>query len=365
MESMGLSDSLQGAFSGKRVFITGHTGFKGSWLTSYLHCLDAKLKGYSLEAEPQSLYRSLQADRFIESVTADVLDSDRLKQEMLSFEPDYVFHLAAQSLVIEGYKAPAHTYAVNVQGTVNVLEAVRELTSPCHTVVVTTDKVYANQEQGRPFQEDDALGGHDPYSASKACAELVVDSFRSSYFPVEDYTVHGKTLATARAGNIVGGGDWSENRLMPDAIRALSKEQAIEIRNPDAVRPWQHVLDPLTGYLMLATELASGKGLEIWSGAWNFGPRESQDMSVRELVEQVIEAWGQGSCIHSADKGPREAHLLRLDCGKAENRLGWKPKMSQREAIEHTVAWYKSVLLQGDSAEATIDRQIAQYLDSA
>ena len=358
---MGLARQLESAFSGKRVFVTGHTGFKGAWLTCLLDRLGAETKGYSLASEPSSLYRAIECDRLLQSVEADIRDSGRLTEELQAFKPDFVFHLAAQALVLEAYALPAETYAVNVQGTVNLLEAIRSLESGCHSVVVTTDKVYANREWIYPYREVDALGGYDPYSASKACADLAAASYRSSYFAHEDYPVHGKTLATARAGNVIGGGDWSRHRLLPDIIRALQQGRPVEIRNPSAVRPWQHVLEPLIGYLTLAARLSSAEDKRPWADAWNFGPLETSGLSVAGLVELAIGEWGEGDSIHSPVEQPHEANQLRLDCSKANNILGWKPLLDQAETIRYTVAWYKSVLSGAETARDCTFRQIDSY----
>ncbi|MBV4359455.1 CDP-glucose 4,6-dehydratase [Pinibacter aurantiacus] len=360
MESLVTMNRLENSYRGKKVFVTGHTGFKGSWFVSVLRILGANVKGYALEPEyADSLYAHLAEQNLIEqSVIADIRDKQKLNAEIESFQPDFVFHLAAQPLVRRSYKVPAETFEVNVVGTANVLEAVNALQKKCTVVVVTTDKVYENKENGTLYKESDVLGGYDPYSASKACTELVVNSFRSSFFNVQKYASHKKALASARAGNVIGGGDWSQDRIVPDIVRSLIAELAIDVRNPHAVRPWQHVLEPLCGYLILGALLDAEPAK--YSGAYNFGPQPKDHLSVKELVEVSIKAWGAGSWNDISDKNqPHEAGLLQLDITKAITELEWQPKLDAAQAIEWTLNWYKQT--NADKLDFTFE-QIKKYL---
>jgi CDP-glucose 4,6-dehydratase len=342
MEDMVKLQQLTTHYKGKKVFITGHTGFKGAWLMATLHLLGAKVNGYALAPEyDNGLYQFLQPLENTGSVIADIRDKAQLQAAINAFQPDYVFHLAAQPLVRKSYEIPAETFEVNVVGTANVLEAVKTLPSKCVVVVITTDKVYENKEEGSLFKETDILGGYDPYSASKACTELVVTSFRNSFFNRNNESVHGKSVATARAGNVIGGGDWSTDRIVPDIVRALMKEEAIQVRNPSSVRPWQHVLEPVIGYLQLAGELEKNPG--AFSKPFNFGPLPGDHLTVKELVEAAIHCWGKGTWKDVSDKTQvHEAALLKLDITRAITELNWKPKLSAGEAIEWTIEWYKA-----------------------
>ena len=317
------------AYHGRRVFLTGHTGFKGSWLAWWLHRLGAEVAGYALPPSTQpSLWQALGLERDIQDIQSDIRDLPRLKQAMQAFRPDLVFHLAAQALVLPSYEDPIGTFSTNLMGTVNVLEACRRCDSLQAVVVVTTDKCYLNAGAGRAFQEDDPLGGADPYSASKACAELAVAAYRHSFWAKD------RGLATVRAGNVIGGGDWSPQRLMPDLVRAVQSGRTLTLRRPEARRPWQHVLDPLRGYLTLGAEL--GARPEEFSGAWNFGPAESEARQVRELVELAGGAWQL-----DPDPAPPEANQLQLDSTKASSLLGWCPRWSLEIAATRTMAWYQ------------------------
>lgn len=352
-----------GFWCGKRVFLTGHTGFKGSWLLLLLRHLGAEIKGYALKPEPKSLYRDIGGDSLSDSIISDIRNLDRLKLEITTFAPDFVFHLAAQPLVLTSYRNPIETYETNVIGTANVLECLRQLDRPCQTIVITTDKVYENQEWPYPYREIDPLGGFDPYSSSKACAELVTASMRGSFFPPKDFGTHGKGIAVARAGNVIGGGDWAENRILPDVVRALSSGSTIPIRNPTSVRPWQHVLEALVGYLKLAERLAEGKEPEKWGDAWNFGPTDNELVTVENLVAKCISIWGSGvSKCENGKPQPHEAGQLRLDCSKAVNVLGWRPKLDTHSSIAATMEWYKAVLKEGQSPLQVTNQQIATYL---
>ena len=334
-----MSDSLS-FYRGKKVFITGHTGFKGSWLAAILHHAGARVKGYALAPDYEnSLNSLLQPLTLAESVIADIRDKHRLSKEINSFQPDLIFHLAAQPLVRRSYEIPAETFEVNVAGTANLLESVISLAGKCSVVVITTDKVYDNKEQHILYSESDILGGYDPYSASKACTELVVSSFRNSFFSTEVFQNHHKSIASARAGNVIGGGDWSRDRIIPDIIRSLQENKNIEVRNPNAVRPWQHVLEPLAGYLLLGEKLYRQDG--AFSRAFNFGPEPDDHLTVSDLVKEAISCWGSGNWTNKSEPGqPHEAGLLKLDINLAKEMLGWKPKLNAAEAVKWTINWY-------------------------
>lgn len=332
---------IQQAYGGKKVFLTGHTGFKGSWLMAALQLAGAETKGYALPPDyPDGLFGLLSPLTGVTSCIADIRDRERLRQELMAFKPDYVFHLAAQPLVRRSYEIPAETFDVNVTGTANLLEAAAGLDGACTIVVITTDKVYENKETDTLYREDDVLGGYDPYSASKACAELVVSSFRRSFFHPEKIAANGKGIASARAGNVIGGGDWSRDRIVPDIVRSLMNNQPIGVRNPFSVRPWQHVLEPIGGYLQLATLLKHDP--VRFGKAYNFGPQPSDHLSVKTLVEIAIATWGAGSWQDCSSAGaPHEAGLLKLDISRAEHELGWTPRLTAREAIEWSLEWYR------------------------
>ncbi len=351
-------ENLQASYQGKRIFLTGHTGFKGSWMLQMLKELGAVVKGYSLAPDQDpSLFDLIQGEALCESVIADIRDRERLKKELVDFQPDFVFHMAAQALVIDSYREPVETYETNVLGTVNLLDAVRHLEKPCNVVVITTDKVYENKEVMRPYLESDELGGYDPYSNSKACAELATRSYRLSFFHPDQYTDHQKWVATVRSGNVIGGGDWSANRIVPDLARALRAGEPLQVRNPNAVRPWQHVLEPIGGYLLLGHYMATeGKA---YADAFNFGPVEEDALTVGDLVKIALEAWGSGSFETPALKNqPHEAGLLMLDITKADKMLQWQPKFRSREAIRTTIEWYKE--FEADPI-ATTRKQIRDY----
>ncbi len=287
------------------------------------------------------MYNAMAGDALCQSVIADIRDAERVKKELLEFEPDFVFHLAAQPLVRYSYTAPIETFDVNVMGTANVLDAVKDLLKPCVVVIITTDKVYQNKEQNYFYKEDDKLGGYDPYSASKAAAEIVVDSYRSSFFNPADCSKHQKSISSARAGNVIGGGDWAPDRIVPDIIRALSADAPIIVRNPLSVRPWEHVLEPLHGYLVLGA--CQQFDPVKYATAYNFGPRMDETLSVGELVKEAVGVWGSGSTETPAQvNAPHEAGLLQLDITKAEKELNWKPSFSVRQAVAMTVSWYKN-----------------------
>jgi CDP-glucose 4,6-dehydratase len=357
------SSLLRDTYKGKRIFLTGHTGFKGAWLLYWLHSLGANVKGYALapDSEP-SLYQLLNGDSLCESVIADLNERATLEQALLSFQPDFIFHLAAQPLVRLSYDIPVETFATNAIGTANLLDAVRRLDKPCTVVLITTDKVYENQEWVYPYRETDRLGGYDPYSASKACAELIINCYTQSFFNPADYERHRKSVAVGRAGNVIGGGDWAKDRIIPDIVRALSAEQPVQVRNPSAVRPWQHVLEPLGGYLLLGARLAAKPA--SYGGAWNFGPYLQDTLPVSALVDAALQAWGAGRYETPAlVKQPHEAGLLKLDISKALNELGWQPRYSAAESISNTIAWYKR-LANGSAAAKLVQADIEAYCAS-
>lgn len=329
-------------WNGKKVFLTGHTGFKGAWLSIWLNELGADILGYALEPNTTpSLYRLANVETKIKSVIGDIRNFEFLKETMVSFAPDIVIHLAAQPLVRESYENPTDTYSINVMGTVNVLESVRHCKSVKAVVNVTTDKVYENKELTRGYHENDVLGGFDPYSNSKACSELVTSSYIRSFFNTDKYAEHGVAIATARAGNVIGGGDWAKDRLIPDTIRSIENNEPIIIRNPNAIRPWQHVLEPLSGYLMLAEKLYSS-GCN-YNGAWNFGPNIQDARSVQWVVNEIKEYFrNYKNEIIYEKSNLHETNQLKLDCSYAIDKLGWKPVWDIEETIMHTTEWYNN-----------------------
>jgi CDP-glucose 4,6-dehydratase len=339
------------------VLVTGHTGFKGSWLTWWLYSLGAKVSGYALDAEQPSMYRQLRLDDVCESVIGDVRDRASLAGAIAKADPEFVFHLAAQPLVLESYRDPLGTIATNVIGTANLLDVLRVAGKPVVAVIVTSDKCYENDGRHHSFREADPLGGHDVYSMSKGAAELVVSSYRRSFFEGGSAI----RVASARAGNVIGGGDWAQNRLVPDCIRALAAGRAVCVRNPRSVRPWQHVIEPLSGYVKLVLEMANDAN---FCEAWNFGPAEDDACSVEEIVRAVIEAWGSGSWSAAEGEQPHEAAVLRLNIDKARDRLGWSPRWSITRTIETAVAWYKAQQSGAgrDELRDLTRRQIADYL---
>jgi CDP-glucose 4,6-dehydratase len=341
MESVVTLAELQQYYQDKKVFVTGHTGFKGAWLTAALHLAGARVKGYALPPEYENgLFPLLGPLENVGSVLADIRDKERFKKEILDFRPDYIFHLAAQPLVRRSYEIPADTFDINVTGTANLLEAVTALDNRCAVVAITTDKVYENKETGVLYRETDTLGGYDPYSASKACAELVISSFRNSFFNPGQAASHRKGLASVRAGNVIGGGDWSRDRIIPDIVRALQQDQPVEVRNPASIRPWQHVLEPIGGYLRLGRLLYEEPAR--YAKAYNFGPQPDGHLPVSELVETAISAWGKGSWLDRSLPGAlHEAGLLHLDISLAGQELQWAPRLDARDAIHRTIDWYR------------------------
>ncbi|MBB3696332.1 CDP-glucose 4,6-dehydratase [Flammeovirga yaeyamensis] len=359
---MELKDILSKSYKNKKVFVTGHTGFKGAWLILLLHKLGAEVKGYALQPEERSLYNDISGDNFCESIIGDIRNQSNLIKELHAFQPDYVFHLAAQPLVLASYEHPVYTYETNVMGTVYLLDAIRQLEKKCHIVMITTDKVYENKEWLYPYRETDRLGGFDPYSSSKASSEIAIASFIKSFFPVEQYNQHQKAVAVVRAGNVIGGGDWAANRIIPDIVKALSNEETINVRNPRAVRPWQHVLEALIGYLQIGKKLSEEDDIAVWASAWNFGPLYDEFVDVETLVQNAVEIWGSGNYEAVEVKQPHEAKLLRLDCSKASNLLGWQPQKNASEAINFTIQWYKAVLQEKIPASDYTNQQIDEYL---
>ncbi|MDB5288282.1 MAG: CDP-glucose 4,6-dehydratase [Mucilaginibacter sp.] len=353
---------LQKVYKGKKIFLTGHTGFKGSWLLKILTMLGAEVKGYALKPEGEvNLYTVIEGDAICQSIIADLRDREALKKAVVDFQPDFVFHLAAQPLVRLSYQIPSETFEVNAIGTANLLDAVMMLDKPCYSVLITTDKIYHNNEWEYSYRENDRLGGYDPYSASKACAELIIDSYRNSFFNVAKYNIHKKALAVARAGNVIGGGDWSKDRLIPDIVNALNNNNKIQIRNPDSVRPWQHVLEPLVGYLLLGAKLFNNPGR--FSQAYNFGPDVNDALPVSKMVGMAIDCWGSGDFFINKDVNQlHEAGLLKLDISKAKADLNWMPKLSAQEAVKNTINWYKEYYSHGDIVSYT-DRQIQEFFN--
>jgi CDP-glucose 4,6-dehydratase len=349
---------LAATYGDRRVFVTGHTGFKGSWLTHWLETLGADVSGYALEppTEP-SLFDATGLATRMRHVVADVRDSERLSAEIAAAQPSIVFHLAARALVRRAYDQPRDTFETNVMGTVNVLEAARACASVRAVVIVTSDKVYQNLETGRAFVETDPLGGFDPYGASKGAAELVTAAYRASFFGGGD----AAAVASVRAGNVIGGGDWAVDRIIPDAVRALVAGDPILVRNPDAVRPWQHVLEPLSGYLWLGARLLiDGQSL---AGPWNFGPLDAGERPVRWVVERFVDEWGAGSWTTPTHdrSAPYEAHRLSLDSTKARERLGWAPVWDGPTAVRQTASWYREYYRAPAAARDLVDDQLARY----
>lgn len=327
---------------GKRVLVTGHTGFKGGWLSLCLQQMGAIVTGYSLSPPTRpSLFEVAAVDREMHSVIGDVRDLSNLRKIVDQARPQIVFHAAAQALVRQSYQDPVTTYATNVLGTVHVLEALRSLTGVRAVVVVTSDKCYQNREWTWGYREADRLGGRDPYSNSKACTELVVDAFRSSFFNSTQHPAHGLGLATARAGNVIGGGDWADDRLVPDILRALERKQVLVIRNPQSIRPWQHVLEPVSGYLRLAEALWEDG--PRYADAWNFGPSDDDAREVSWIVEEFQRRSGQAlRWQQEVQQQPHEASYLRLDCSKARQRLNWRPHWSLSEALQRIWQWHQA-----------------------
>lgn len=344
----------------RRVFITGHTGFKGSWLCLWLSSLGAEVSGYALEPPTDpSLFKLARVDKLVESTIADVRDREQLQSALMAANPEIVIHMAAQPLLRESYRSPVETYAVNVMGTVNLLEAVRRCDSVRAVINVTTDKCYENREWHWGYRENEPMGGYDPYSSSKGCSELVTAAYRSSFFNPDDSDSHSAAIASARAGNVIGGGDWATDRLICDCIRALLMDEKIKIRNPNAIRPWQHVLEPLSGYMLLAQKLyAEGS---CFAQGWNFGPNDEDARPVEWIVQRLCDRW-DGRAAYSLDKGnhPHEATYLKLDCSKAKAVLGWQPRWNLEKTLGSIVEWTQG-FKKGSDVRRICLRQIDDY----
>jgi len=347
-------------WKGRRVFLTGHTGFKGSWLSLWLNSLGAKVTGYALAppTEP-SLFEQAEVGRDVRSISADIREFPRLKAALGECRPEVVIHMAAQSVVRRGYEDPIETYSTNVMGTVNLLEALRQLQQPCAVVNVTSDKCYANREWVWGYRENGARGGRDPYSNSKGCAELVTAAYQESFFPPNSLDAHGVVLASARAGNAIGGGDWTKDQLIPDLMRAFVAGQPCLIRNPSATRPWQFVLEPLRGYLMLAERLTEDPS--HFASGWNFGPADTDAQPVSWIADELASSWGR-SASWKQDGGthPHEAHFLKLDASKSKACLGWRPLLPLKPALGWIVEWYHAFQQGGDLRRLT-QSQIERY----
>jgi CDP-glucose 4,6-dehydratase len=350
----------QAFWRGKKVFLTGHTGFKGSWLTLWLQALGARVTGFALAPDTTpNLFTLGRVQDGIESIIGDIRDRALLAEAMKAASPDIVIHMAAQPLVRESYVTPVETYETNVMGTVHVLDAIRQVPGVRSVVIVTTDKCYENREWEWGYRENEAMGGYDPYSSSKGCAELVTSAYRNSFFNPAAYDKHGVAVASGRAGNVIGGGDWAADRLIPDIMRAISRGETVNIRNPHAIRPWQHVLEPLSGYLILAERLYTDG--PRFADAWNFGPNDSDAQPVQAIVERLTSQWGDGARWQlDGGEHPHEATFLKLDCSKARARLGWRPRWDLNHTLDSIVAWYKAAARSEDLKAVTL-AQIDQY----
>lgn len=335
-------DLFGGFYCGKTVLVTGHTGFKGSWLSIWLHELGAKVIGVSLEpySEKDNYVLSGIGQKIEADMRADIRDEECIKDLFAKYRPEIVFHLAAQPLVRLSYVEPVETWQTNVMGTINVMEAIRATDSVRAGVMITTDKCYENREQMHAYTEDDPMGGYDPYSSSKGAAEIAISSWRRSFMNSKDYERHHKMIASVRAGNVIGGGDWAKDRIIPDCIRSIEADTPIPIRNRQAVRPWQHVLEPLSGYLLLAKKMYEEP--QAYCEGWNFGPQMDSVVPVWEVAEKLIGAYGKGTLFDQSDPNAvHEANLLMLDITKAKQRLGWHPRMNIDECVRLTADWYK------------------------
>ena len=350
-------------YKGRKVLVTGHTGFKGSWLCLLLSKLGADVYGYALDPPTtSSLFNEAKIGELMTSFIGDIRDYENLLKVMQQVQPEIIIHMAAQALVRESYKNPRETYEINVMGTVNLLDAARQVGSVKAILNVTTDKCYENREWHWGYREKEPMGGYDPYSNSKGCSELVTFSFRSSFFNPKEYKNHGVALASARAGNVIGGGDWAEDRLIPDFIRAISKGEVVKIRSPYAIRPWQHVLEPLSGYLALCEKLYTAG--PAFAEGWNFGPDDNDAHNVEWITKTICNLWGEGASFE-IDTNPQlhEANYLKLDCSKAKAELGWIPKWDIKTTLKSIVDWNKSFLA-GENMRMVTEQQIDQYYNN-
>ncbi len=360
-----MKDLFSGVYSGKRVFITGHTGFKGSWLTLWLTKMGAIVKGYSLPPQTNPNHWELLGLN-IESVYGDIRDSQKLEAEMISFQPEIVFHLAAQAIVRYSYEYPVETYDTNLMGTLRLFEACRKADSVRAIINVTSDKCYDNKEWVYGYRENDAMGGYDPYSSSKGCSELLTFSYRNSFWNIDKYGIdHNVLLASCRAGNAIGGGDWAQYRLIPDVVKAVSKGEEVLIRNPNATRPWQHVLDPLSGYLLVGQKLLEKQ--KSFTKAWNFGPSDEESIPVKSVLEQMQKFWSDIKVIYDKSAHPHEARLLKLDCSQAHLELQWKSVWESNKVFKETAIWYKAyttskIIKSSDQLDEYVEDAIQKHL---
>lgn len=358
MESMVTWQQYQQFFVNKKVLLTGHTGFKGAWLLQILARCGAQVTGLALAPQKKSdLYNQIDGDRLCHSIIQDIRNQNEVKKIIHSVQPDIIFHLAAQPLVWTGYDQPIYTYEVNTMGTAYILDALRDLTNPCIAIMITTDKVYENLDQSVLFTESHKLGGYDPYSASKAACEIVISSYRNAYFNPTHYATHQKVIVSMRAGNVIGGGDYADNRIIPDIIQAIQQNEPVVLRNPHATRPWQHVLEPLGAYMLAAYHAAQFP--ETTATAFNIGPEKVDELSVQQLTEIAIQTLGKGSYQIIPQPKLHEAATLMLDNSKIKQILGWQPLMNARQAIQQTVQWY---LLNEDAAVKCL-REINDYFN--
>jgi CDP-glucose 4,6-dehydratase len=354
------ANSFANFYAGKRVLVTGHTGFKGGWLTTWLKLLDAEVIGFALPPETQpNLFTSARIAEDMVSLFGDIRDLSVVSAVFSRYKPEIVIHNAAQPLVRRSYREPVETYATNVMGTVHVLEAVRHTSSVRSVIVVTSDKCYENRGWTRGYREEDAMGGHDPYSSSKGAAELVTAAYRRSFCSLEGTAA----VASARSGNVIGGGDWSEDRLVPDIVRGISSNEPVRIRRPDSIRPWQHVLEPARGYLLLAQRLSEHG--QVYAEPWNFGPRDEDALPVAEVAQRVIKSWGKGQLeIQPDPEGPHEAQFLRLNREKSCRKLGWQPALRLEQALDWIVEWYRAFYDDSKSAKSMTETQIQRYTNA-
>lgn len=355
-----VKSALKESFGGKRILVTGDTGFKGSWLSYWLHSLGAEVMGYALPPDqPHSHFNLLDLGSLIRHVDGDIRDLDKLQKAFADFQPEILFHLAAQPIVRLSYQDPKTTFDTNVGGSVNILEAVRHTPSLQAVIYVTSDKCYKNKEWLWGYRENDELGGHDPYSASKAAAELVFSAYVDSFFRTRETL----GIASVRAGNVIGGGDWAADRIVPDCMRLLAKQEPIRLRNPHATRPWQHVLDPLYGYMVLASHLLESP--QRFGGAWNFGPSSHAVQTVQELATGILAHWGSGEIVVAPEAGaPHEANLLRLNCDRAHQFLKWYPCWDFEKTVRETTRWYKGHV-DGIPARRLVDEQLEDFMGGA